>query len=302
MFGHGVIFTQQHGRRLFNGVAHSRANADFIFIDVDSDKPVMGVLGHELLHRLRANRPDLYDSLRATLGTVLKDQASYGAVINAKRVAKNMEPLSDDVMTEELIADVVGDEFTEPDFWKALGDQQPKGFRKMAQAVLDFLNDVIHSVTKRRPFGTDKYLTDLKAARTAVADAIRQFSADEVGAATSAEDGFKLAVANGELRASSAPLDKVLQLAGGTLLARVTSPGYTKLLTWLDNAGERVVGKPYLYAKAGLQADYGLTPDYKQARSDLQTRIRKGTREAATVVEQLQTLDRAQSRIAYMWM
>jgi hypothetical protein len=113
--------------------------------------------------------------------------------------------------------------------------------------------------------------------------------------ATSPADGATL-------KPSSGILDTILRKAGGTVVARLTSPGYTRLISMMDRALESYGGKAYDYAKSGLVSDRGLSEPYIEARADMRTAIRRGARETKTIIDNLQSLDRAQSRIAYLWM
>lgn len=179
--GHEPIFVRQDGERVFNGAAFgSGAGNDYILIDVDSNKPVMAVTGHELLHRLRTLRPDLYEKLDARLSAVLKNESLYAAELAARYKRLNLDVLSKDKAHEELIADIFGDEWHDPEFWRELGKGQPTGFKALVQSVLQMLDNII-SMIAGRPFGTDEFLTDLRAARAAVAEATREFSKGEVG-------------------------------------------------------------------------------------------------------------------------
>lgn len=317
--GHKIIFVRQDGERVFNGVAFGSVGHNYILLDVDSTRPVMAVVGHEILHRLRAARPDLYAKLNDRLSAVIKNESAYAKKLRDRYSELGLDQLSDDKIHEELLADIFGDEWNDPEFWRELGKDKPTGFKAVVDSVAKFLDDLVSKIIKLRPFGTEQYLSDLKAARAAVLEATREFQAGEVGETGVPPSGMNMSVtdpnggdgappaktldrsAPANLRPSSAPLDRALSVPG-SLVARLTSPTYDWLLKTLDNAGRELFGRPYLYAKAGLAADYGLGPDYKQARSDMQTGIRKGTREAATVIEQLATLTREESRIAHLWM
>lgn len=175
VFGHKVLFVRQPKGRLFDGMANPDANE--VLIDVDAGKPVMAVLGHELLHRLRATRPEVYDALKARLDRVMKDNNDK---LNARRAARGLEALDADVLAEERIADVVGDQFTESGFWRDMAAAEPSAFRKIADAVLQFLDEVLAKVTKRKPFGSDQYIKDLREARAAVVEAMGEFSRGEM--------------------------------------------------------------------------------------------------------------------------
>lgn len=182
IFGSNVVFVDFEGAPLFRG-AMSDAISDTVFIDIKADKPHMAILGHELLHELRKTAPDIYERLVERLNQVLNPDAlnKYSAELIAKYEAQGLKAPSN--IDEELHGDIVGDNFNDPEFLQLLAKDQPAGFKKVLDSIAKFLDDVISKLTgANRPFGTDKYLTDIKAAREAVAIAMREFSGAQVGA------------------------------------------------------------------------------------------------------------------------
>jgi hypothetical protein len=227
VFGHQVIFVHQPSGRLFNGAVGDAPGQDVVFIDVDSDKPAMAVLGHELLHRMRATRPDLYDSLRDRLLPIIKGQTAYNIQLSARRDKADLVALTDDALQEELIADVVGDEFSQPEFWRTLAGKDRSWFRRVADFVMAFLDDLIDKIKRKRPFGTEQYLSDIEAARAAVADVMAEFSAGEVGTASRADAAPRYSLAN------KTPDQRAALERAGLGGPRRTSE---KLRTYLDRA------------------------------------------------------------------
>lgn len=190
LFRQDVVFVQFDGAPLFNG-AISDAIPGVVFVRADTDKPHMSVLGHELLHQLRRETPDLYDQLASRLGKMVENESAYAAQL-ASRYEKQGGQLPKE-WREELYADIVGDNFSNPDFWEAMAKDQPGLFQRVAEAIRKFLDNVL---TRAEPFATGQYLRDVKAARDAVADAMRQFSGTQVGALTSQVDGVAMSVAS----------------------------------------------------------------------------------------------------------
>lgn len=176
IFGHQVIFVEQPSGQVFNGLTFDGPKASYVLLDVRSPKPVLSVLGHELLHRLKATNPKAYDLLNARLSTLLKRESAYARQLNDKLNRKSIPTLDKAETREELIADIVGDEFAQPEFWQAMANEEPSTFRRIANTVIKFLDDVLAKVTKTRPFGTDQYVRDIKAARVAVAKAMTQLA------------------------------------------------------------------------------------------------------------------------------
>ncbi len=169
-FNTDVVYVQFDGKPLFNG-AYSPNERDTIFLDADSAKPHMAVLGHELLHHMRTKSPEIYANLSSGLSSLIKGESKYRDKLEALTKRKGGEMPAD--WKEELHADIVGDYFTDPKFWEDLAKAEPSTFQKIANAVRQFLNTLL---LKMRPFGTDAFLTDIQAARDVVSESMRKFS------------------------------------------------------------------------------------------------------------------------------
>jgi hypothetical protein len=161
--------------------AYSTSQPDRLFLLRSDKHPVMAVAGHELLHAMRADRPDLYDTLLERVRLVSSDRDKADLLLKQKYEKQGLVAPSTDVLNEEFLADVVGDRWTEPEFWALMSQEQPKGMRKVLAAIVSWLDGLIDKIAGIRPFNTDAHLTDLKAARKAVADALLNYSAGEVG-------------------------------------------------------------------------------------------------------------------------
>lgn len=189
VFGHQVEFVRLSSGPLFHGLTMPAQDGgkSIMVIDAGTNKPVMAVLGHELTHAMRMSHPELYDDLRDRLDAVMRSHKPYADQINARRAKRGLKPLQDDVIVEERIADMVGDQFTERGFWRDLASVNASGFRRLADAILRFIDDVMAKLTKRRPFGSDAYVKDLKAARAAVVEVMAEFSRAQGGVAAAGE-------------------------------------------------------------------------------------------------------------------
>ncbi len=186
IFSREVVYVKFKGDQKFNG-AVSKASPGYIFINIDSQKPLMAVLGHELLHELEKNQPGIYADLSRSLDALLKNETAYTNRLleNYKKQGISTKDLR---AREELEADIVGDNFMDPEFWQAIAKEQPSLFRRIADAIIKWLDGVSKKIGAQRPFGTDQFLTDIAAARNAVASAMRQFSGAEAGAVTDEAD------------------------------------------------------------------------------------------------------------------
>lgn len=187
LFNREVVFVKFKGEPKFNG-AVSKSAPGFIFLNVDSQKPLMAVLGHELLHEMAKSQPSMYANLSRRLDGLIKGETEYGKrlVDQYKKQGISLKGLD---AREELEADIVGDNFMDGEFWNALAKNQPGLFRRIVNFITKWLDTQVEKLAGYRPFGTDEFLTDIAAAREAVADAMRQFSGAEVGAVADPVDG-----------------------------------------------------------------------------------------------------------------
>jgi N12 class adenine-specific DNA methylase len=175
-YGKRVVFF--HSSTQFANGMQADYLPGYIFINENTTRPIMAVLGHELLHSLRVDHPALYAKLSDRVRAMLENPGAYGQLLNARRASRGMAPLTFDKLREELIADIVGDNFTDPRFWRQMSLSQPSLFGRVLRVIRDFLDTLLSKLKNERPYGTDRYLSDVQAARDAVVDAMRQFSND----------------------------------------------------------------------------------------------------------------------------
>ena len=180
-YGKRVVFF--HSSTQFANGVQADYLPNYIFVNENTTRPIMAVLGHELLHSLRVNHPEIYNRLSDRLRAVLENPGDYSQWLNARRASKGMDALSFDKGREELIANIVGDNFTDPRFWRQMSLSQPSMFGRVLRVIRDFFDSLLSKLKNERPYGTDRYLNDIQAARDAVVDAMRQFSNDPKTAA-----------------------------------------------------------------------------------------------------------------------
>lgn len=172
-FGREVVFVDQPNGGLFYGAQFDGK----VFIDVNSPKPAISILGHELTHDLRKTRPELYDRLNDSLGTLLRGESDYAQKLRDDYAEIGLNPLDADKSREELFSDIVGDRFDEPAFWREMAAADGSLFSKVARHALTLIDNALERLTGTRTFGTERYVSDLRAARKAIADVFREYAA-----------------------------------------------------------------------------------------------------------------------------
>ena len=147
------------------------SGSDTIFVNINSSRPHVRILGHEMVHALRFSDPKLYTRLVTHLTPYL-DQAG----MSRYRQIMAQEGMKDPALIlEEAIADIVGDRFGESAFWQMMADENPTMFQQLARVVLDFLDSVMTKLRGNQTLDSKNLLTDIGAARQAVASVLSTF-------------------------------------------------------------------------------------------------------------------------------
>lgn len=158
-FGIGVSFVRNTSQLAFDG--WTAPDGRHIFIAHDNPKPHLTVVGHELLHTLRLNNPQIYMELADALRPHTRDTAGSEAELRRKGYTSNFE--------EERIANFLGDSITKPEFLDQLAQRNPSLFRRTVRKVLGYLDGILARF-KSDGYGSEKWFADLTAARAVLAD------------------------------------------------------------------------------------------------------------------------------------
>lgn len=150
-----------------------------IFISARTTRALPALVGHELLHSLRNQRPELYQELFDKLDSLVKLGEFSEFFTRHKEIsAKNGYDIKPDKVAEELIAELFQDSFQDKSFWNKLAAKEPTLFRRLATTVLEYLNSLISKLTQN---GVYKYFTDIGKAHDIIAETLAEFTRDQGG-------------------------------------------------------------------------------------------------------------------------
>lgn len=162
LFGKKVVVFRETGKRKRDGFVAPQSPG-VIFLNADSTRPHVAVFMHEMLHSLKRTDAKTYAKLEKALAPLLKDHARFK---EARMGGKG----SDALVQEEMMADVMGDQASDPKFWADLygrfGDKSAWG--QLVAYMRQMLSNVIDSLY---PLGSYQYVTDFNKAYEAVVDA-----------------------------------------------------------------------------------------------------------------------------------
>lgn len=144
---------------------------------------MMNVLGHELTEYIRRYHPDLFEQLRSTLSRMVKSSAQE-IIEDRYSGYRSLDPNAD--IQAELVADIVGDNLTNQDFWDAMATQNEDVFGRIAKIVAGWINKVLAYLgfepgvalaSQNRGYGTEGliYKSQLQSSRDAVVNTLINF-------------------------------------------------------------------------------------------------------------------------------
>jgi len=167
-----------------------------IYINADATRSHLAIIGHELLHSLRRSNGAVYRTLVARMAPLMRDTARYRAWLDAAIQEETDNPkarASEDLVTEELMADMLGDRMNEPEFWRqVLKGLDRSMVMKIRDAVMLTLDVIRSKLGLGRPgLESAQYIKDLDAARKALAQATADWVKSESASPTPAASGVK---------------------------------------------------------------------------------------------------------------
>ncbi len=152
----------------------SRANQ--IFVNADTSRPWMALTGHEFTHNLKEQTPHLYRQLAEFIDRTNPMPEDFADLKRAQKYEEHQ-------LHDEWVSDIVGQRFTEPEFWqeaRRVAEERGKlpAFKRLAQAALDWLakiarrmSNALHDLVKANA------LKDIELLRTQIAETMHDYAA-----------------------------------------------------------------------------------------------------------------------------
>ncbi len=166
--GHGAA-RHAAGRGVVGGFIQP-GRPDRIFLNVEAPGHVLFLTGHELSHTLRIEDPALWRQLADELRPLIRKWGEYRATLSDAHYAG----LSEEEQFEELMGDVIGENFVNPAFWEEMAQADESLFRKVARKAVALLTRALRLLTGRK--GVERYVTDMTQARAVVSRALVRYA------------------------------------------------------------------------------------------------------------------------------
>lgn len=129
----------------------------------------MRIFGHELVHHLRNDHADLYKQLSDIVKTKNANlsrhvQVNVGYKMDADRV------------TEELIADFIGDNFEDPNFWNDVVSYNPSLGVRLLEIITKWIDMMKARIKKPGVLGHEEFIVNLNDMRETGAKVIAEYA------------------------------------------------------------------------------------------------------------------------------
>jgi hypothetical protein len=137
-----------------------------VFLNIDGANPLTFILGHELGHSLKIDDPKLWAEMTVQLQPLVRKFGKYRAEYG-QGLTKDVDVL------EELVSDVIGDNFLNNDFWQDMAKQSQSLFKRIADKAIALLNKSIRLMVGR---DVSIFISDMEKARSIIAGTMAKYA------------------------------------------------------------------------------------------------------------------------------
>ena len=139
VFGKKVVFIHEDAETRYGmGGFNSPLARDVLFINARTTKPHLQIIGHEFLHSLKRDAPDLYENFSRAVGPFVK-QSEFEKAFQSFPKTANLDRSG---VVEEIHGDALGNAMLQPKLWNDLEKKNPSLFRQMASYAVKWLSSL----------------------------------------------------------------------------------------------------------------------------------------------------------------
>ena len=141
-----------------------------VYINSESDKPLLFAAFHETIHQMKLQFPKLYEKLEKRIKSTGANWDSY----LKSREGIEGDVTAHDALVEELIADFAGDQGTSSEFMEMLYKEEPTIFNKIYEILKETLDKL------QKSFVGTPYVDNVKDAQKALAEVLREYKKEQI--------------------------------------------------------------------------------------------------------------------------
>lgn len=118
------------------------AQKNTIYLNVDSARHLLFIIGHETGHTLGLNKPEQYRKLLDDLRPYLPETTDYNEYVNRLKALESYKDADSALLYREVVSDLIGDLFISKNMWPLMAKEKPTLFKRLAEIVLNVLNKI----------------------------------------------------------------------------------------------------------------------------------------------------------------
>lgn len=163
------FFKRKTGESKFNGVTRY----GYTFIDTDSNNHHIAVLGHEIVHSMSKDAPDLYKKLVNAMEQEAfeKYQTAIDKDMDAITFFKNIDKYTPEHLMQELVGDTVGERMSDPTFWEKLYERSPE----VVKDILKRIKKILRNLRLNETYRTSHYFRDLQKVHDTIDEVMTEY-------------------------------------------------------------------------------------------------------------------------------
>lgn len=138
-----------------------------LVLNADVQNNHLSIFGHELYHELRRRNPEAAAQLEQEVLAYVRQEGQEEIAAKLLKVGYDISKVN-----EEMVADLMGIMFTEPQFWQQLGQQQPTLLQKILAVIDDMIAKFGDQTTRNKRIAG--YVTDMEKVRDMLAGFVNE--------------------------------------------------------------------------------------------------------------------------------
>ena len=162
--GREVVFVEQReaGAAAAFAGAVDPAQPGKIFLNARGNRALVALAGHEWAHTLASSNPALFQEMGAKLRPLITEwQQRTGELAG----------YAAEIADEELVANIVGDAFNNPEFWELVKERDRSLWQRIVEAINNWFDELIGRAAESE-WGTENFISDLRAVHEAILDTV----------------------------------------------------------------------------------------------------------------------------------
>jgi hypothetical protein len=164
----GKKITWINGATRFGGAALlEKEMGGRILINASAEHPHLALLGHELIHWMSRENPALFDSMQRGMDSYLHNTEGEAAYL----IRSGYRPGE---ANEEITANISGDRFLEPKFWRMVADANPGKWSAIRNNIIQFITKTLNRI--KDVYGSSRIISDIEGVRRLVARTMADYA------------------------------------------------------------------------------------------------------------------------------